>query len=171
MNNEPSTCNCPDCHTFLSFCSHLQSTINIYPFCFLKQTWNCFCISTSTTPAFVCLDHGSCQAVSLLLGFLSLSPPTRLPPVIHPQCISNQDSSRLRSFQFSSVAQSWLTLCNPMNCSTPGLPVHTNSLSSPKLIRSFSGSLLFLADPLEKTLMLGKIKSKRRRGRQDEIVR
>ena len=94
------------------------------------------------------------------------SPPTRLPPVIHPQCISNQDSSRLRSFQFSSVAQSWLTLCNPMNCSTPGLPVHTNSLSSPKLIRSFSGSLLFLADPLEKTLMLGKIKSKRRRGRQ-----
>ena len=24
----------------------------------------------------------------------------------------------------SSVAQSCLTLCNPMNCSTPGLPVH-----------------------------------------------
>ena len=27
-------------------------------------------------------------------------------------------------FQFSSVAQSCLTLCNPMDCSTPGLPVH-----------------------------------------------
>ena len=26
--------------------------------------------------------------------------------------------------QFSSVAQSCLTLCNPMNCSTPGFPVH-----------------------------------------------
>ena len=26
--------------------------------------------------------------------------------------------------QFSSVAQSCLTLCNPMNCSAPGLPVH-----------------------------------------------
>ena len=26
--------------------------------------------------------------------------------------------------KFSSVAQSWPTLCNPMNCSTPGLPVH-----------------------------------------------
>ena len=25
---------------------------------------------------------------------------------------------------FSSVAQSCLTLCNPMDCSTPGLPVH-----------------------------------------------
>ena len=26
--------------------------------------------------------------------------------------------------QFSSVAQLCLTLCDPMNCSTPGLPVH-----------------------------------------------
>ena len=29
-----------------------------------------------------------------------------------------------RSGQFSSIAQSRLTLCNPMDCSTPGLPVH-----------------------------------------------
>ena len=28
------------------------------------------------------------------------------------------------NIQFSSVAQSCLTLCNPMNRSTPGLPVH-----------------------------------------------
>ena len=28
------------------------------------------------------------------------------------------------SVQFSSVAQSCLTLCDPMNCSTPGLPVY-----------------------------------------------
>ena len=27
-------------------------------------------------------------------------------------------------FQFSSVAQLCLTLCDPMDCSTPGLPVH-----------------------------------------------
>ena len=30
----------------------------------------------------------------------------------------------LSSFQFSSVSQLCLTLCDPMNCSTPGLPVH-----------------------------------------------
>ena len=30
----------------------------------------------------------------------------------------------IRSVQFSSVAQSCPTLCNPMNHSTPGLPVH-----------------------------------------------
>ena len=28
------------------------------------------------------------------------------------------------SHQFSSVVQSCLTLCNPMDCNTPGLPVH-----------------------------------------------
>ena len=30
----------------------------------------------------------------------------------------------LLAVQFSSVAQSCPTLCDPMNCSTPGLPVH-----------------------------------------------
>ena len=33
-------------------------------------------------------------------------------------------SCQVRSFQFSSVTQSSPTLCNPMNRSTPGLPVH-----------------------------------------------
>ena len=28
------------------------------------------------------------------------------------------------TYQFSSVTQSCLTLCDPMNCSTPGLPFH-----------------------------------------------
>ena len=37
------------------------------------------------------------------------------------------------SVQFSSVAQSCRTLCDPIDHSTPGLPVvHTNSLSPPK---------------------------------------
>ena len=33
-------------------------------------------------------------------------------------------SGPISSDQFSSVAQSCPTLCDPMNCSTPGLPVH-----------------------------------------------
>ena len=36
----------------------------------------------------------------------------------------NFDLNFLTSVQFSSVAQSCLTLCDPMNHSTPGLPVH-----------------------------------------------
>jgi len=36
--------------------------------------------------------------------------------------------------QFSSVTQSCLTLCDPMDCSAPGLPVHHNSRSLLKLM-------------------------------------
>ena len=31
---------------------------------------------------------------------------------------------RIHTVQFNSVTQSCLTLCDPMNCKTPGLPVH-----------------------------------------------
>ena len=41
---------------------------------------------------------------------------------------------KLHSVQFSSVSQLCPTLCNPMNRSTPGLPVRTNSQSSVKLM-------------------------------------
>ena len=37
-------------------------------------------------------------------------------------------------FIISSVAQSCLTLCDPTNCSTPGLPVHHNLQSLLKLM-------------------------------------
>ena len=39
---------------------------------------------------------------------------------IEQPCVHQLDSA----IQFSSVAQLCLTLCDPMNCSTPGLPVH-----------------------------------------------
>ena len=38
--------------------------------------------------------------------------------------------SQFSSVQFSSVAQSYTTLCNPMERSTPGLPVHHQLLES-----------------------------------------
>ena len=53
----------------------------------------------------------------LTYAFKTLSPP--LPPLLTPVV-----STVFSSVQFSSVAQSCLTLCNPMNHSTPGLPVH-----------------------------------------------
>ena len=37
---------------------------------------------------------------------------------------NNLKQSSLSSVQFSSVTQSCLTLCDPMNCSMPGLPDH-----------------------------------------------
>ena len=38
--------------------------------------------------------------------------------------IGDEQGSLCTSLQFNSVAQSCPTLCDPMNCSTPGLPVH-----------------------------------------------
>ena len=35
-----------------------------------------------------------------------------------------QNRTQISCLQFSSVAQSCPTLCDPMNCSMPGLPVH-----------------------------------------------
>ena len=37
-------------------------------------------------------------------------------------------------FSFSSVTQSCLTLCDPLNCSTPGFPVPHHLLELPKLV-------------------------------------
>ena len=55
------------------------------------------------------------------------------------------------TFQFSSVSQSCLTLCDPMNCSTPGLLSITSSQSSLKLMSIESvmpTSHLILCHPL-----------------------
>ena len=49
--------------------------------------------------------------------------------------VSWQDQiPRKLGFLFSSVTQSCLTLCDPMNCSTPVLPVHHHSRSLLKLM-------------------------------------
>ena len=42
------------------------------------------------------------------------------------------------SAQFHSVVQSWLTLCDPMDWSTPGFPVHQQLLSLLKLMSTES---------------------------------
>ena len=49
----------------------------------------------------------------------------RIAKVILRKKIEQEESGSLTSnYTISSVAQSCLTLCNPMNRSTPGLPVH-----------------------------------------------
>ena len=46
-----------------------------------------------------------------------------------------EEPGMLRSNQLSSVTLSCLTLCNPMDCSTPGFPVHHQL---PKLLKLMS---------------------------------
>ena len=44
-------------------------------------------------------------------------------PCVNQETLQTEPKLSL-GVQFSSLAQSCPTLCNPMNCSTPGLPVH-----------------------------------------------
>ena len=50
--------------------------------------------------------------------------------------------------QFSSVAQSCLTLCDPMNCSTAGLPVHHQLLESTQTHVHCVGDAIHPSHPL-----------------------
>ena len=64
--------------------------------------------------------------------FCFLYDPTDVGNLISGSSAFSKSSLNIRKFsvhvllkaQFSSAAQSCLTLCDPMNCSTPGLPVH-----------------------------------------------
>ena len=52
--------------------------------------------------------------------FLPSFPPPSLPSPFLPDFLANL----FPCHQFSSFAQSCSTLCDPMNCSTPGFPIH-----------------------------------------------
>ena len=76
----------------------------------------------------------SLKALAFLLISVKITNlPVTIPPFPSPcidlsvLCLNHIDSLKIvkaTSVQFSSVAQSCLTLCDPMNRSTPGLPVH-----------------------------------------------
>ena len=57
-------------------------------------------------------------------------------------------TSEMNSVQFSSVTQSCLTLCDPMNCSTPGLPVHHQLLESTQTHVHWVGDAIHPSHPL-----------------------
>ena len=61
-------------------------------------------------------------------------------------------------FQFSSVAQSCLTLCDPLGCSTPGFPVHHQLLELAQIHVHWVGDAIqpshFLSSPPPPTFNL-----------------
>ena len=48
----------------------------------------------------------------------------KLTPILHKRSKKLQRRVNSQTHSISSVIQSCLTLCDPMDCSTPGLPVH-----------------------------------------------
>ena len=63
----------------------------------------------------------------------------------------------LVGYQFSSVAQSCLTLCNPMNCSTPGLPVYHQLPEFTQTLVHQVGDAIQPSHPLSSPLLLPSI--------------
>ena len=61
---------------------------------------------------------------------------------------SFQSQRKAIPVQFSSVAQSCPTLCDPMNCSTPGLPVHHQLLESTQIHVHQVGDVIQPSHPL-----------------------
>ena len=102
--------------------THFQSYLNQHLFLWL----NC---------SFICIHEYSLCTITVY-GFdkyiMSCIPHYRIiqnssPPPKNISCSSRIQPSTV---QFSSVSQSCLTLCGPMNHSTPGLPVHHQLLES-----------------------------------------
>ena len=61
---------------------------------------------------------------------------------------------KLMMIQFSSVAQSCLTLCDPMNCSTPRLPIHHQLPESTQTHVHQVGDAIQPSHPLSSLLLL-----------------
>ena len=89
-----------------------------------KIQWNVF---EPQTLAEIHLRICSCVGLLLLKCFTGL-----LPSVTENYPILRSLNRNIRSDQMRSVAQSCLTLCDPMNRSTPGLPVHHQLLEFTK---------------------------------------
>ena len=73
------------------------------------------------------------------------SKPNRSNPSLDPLYPS---SLQIKSVQFSSVAQSCPTLWDPMDCSTPGLPVHHQLLEFTQIHIHWVGDAIQLSHPL-----------------------
>ena len=85
-----------------------------------NTSWNePFCLSATESRRALWLP--AWQSICDCL-FITLSPPILGPS--HPLCWTNAVQTLGTNHQFSSVAQSCPSLFDPMNCSTPGLPVH-----------------------------------------------
>ena len=105
----------------------MSSKIFSYPFLFPSSSW------TPIIQRLVCLilSQRSLRLSSVLFILFTLFCSSEvISNILSSSSLIHFSASDIlllipsSSVQFSSVAQSCLTLCDPMNCSTPGLPVH-----------------------------------------------
>ena len=98
-----------------------------------------FLDSRGWRPSFVCGSLLPSSRTAMSLTPCRLSDSLFLPPFSSSRDLYDIFSS----VQFSSVTQSCLTLCNPMNHSTPGLTVHHQCLRSIESVMPSNHLILF----------------------------
>ena len=116
---------------FFFFLPSFELEINGVTWCVFFQRW--LLLLNIILVQFMCIVN-SCAVHSLPLLFLFLCGdrsvliypfPWWWTPECYPaEVVTDSTAANVPEHQFSSVAQSCPTLCNPMDCSTPGLPVH-----------------------------------------------
>ena len=82
------------------------------------------------------------------LGLIQWLCPLWLSAEAKSNLFSRMEAPSQASLHFSSVAQSCPTLCNPMNHSTPGLPVHHQLLESTQTHVHWLGDVIQPSHPL-----------------------
>ena len=75
-------------------------------------------------------------------------------PEIEEWILNHWITREVPSVQFSSVTQSCLTLCNPMDCSMPGLPLHHQLLEFTRTHIHQVGDAIQPSHPLSSPLLL-----------------
>ena len=102
-----------------------------------SATWPATCPLRTLTLTTLCAWEALCPEVypDILLISSDLGQKPALQKNLPRSATSNiENHSHHPTPQFSSVTQSCPTLCDPMDCSTPGLPVHHHSWSLLKLM-------------------------------------
>ena len=103
----------PDLHSPETLSNYLLSSLCI-PFLFITYLW--------PQGLFIAACGLSCPvAYEILVPRPGIEPTS---PALEGGFLTTQLPGNPPSVQFSSVTQLCLTLCDPMNRSTPGLPVH-----------------------------------------------
>ena len=115
---------CGPCYRcFHNICSSVQFSSVTQSCLTLCNPMNCSMpISLSITNSPSLVKPTSIESVMPSSHFILCRPLLFLPPI--PPSIKVFSKESTKEVQFSSVAQSCPTVCNPMNRSTPGLPVH-----------------------------------------------
>ena len=97
--------------------------------CSFLKTYHCHMLGSRTTVEIYDRDtEGASQSCAKLLYIIISSNHLSVPAIViyltPSSCLLNENIYLFLQLQFSSVAQSCPTLCDPTSCSTPGLPVH-----------------------------------------------